>query len=189
MDKCVLLESLAEGPVIASVKDEKGLALALKSDVAVVFLLYGDILDIGEMTQRVHEVGKTAFVHLDMVDGLAPREISVDFIAKSTAADGVISTKPQLIRRARDLGLLAVQRFFLLDSMALQNVKKHLAQDTPDLIEILPGVLPKAIRHLSESTGKPIIAGGLIFEKEDVVAALAAGAVAVSATRPEIWKM
>lgn len=189
MNQTQLLELLADGPVIASVKNEQGLVLALESDVSVVFLLYGDILDIGSLTRRIKAAGKVAFVHLDLVEGLAAREISVDFVARATSADGVISTKPQLIRRAMELGLVAVQRFFLLDSMALQNVEKHLSQDTPDLVEVLPGVLPKAIRQLSDSTGKPIIAGGLISEKEDVLAALACGAVAVSATRPEIWRM
>ncbi len=189
MDKRQLLDLLADGPVIASVKNEEGLAAALKSDMGVVFLLYGDLLDIGDLTRRVKAAGKAVFLHLDLVEGLAAREVTVDFVARSTAADGVISTKPQLIRRARELGLVAVQRFFLLDSMALCNIEKHLTQDNPDLIEILPGLMPRVIRQLSDATGKPIIAGGLIESKEDVMAALAAGAVAVSVTRPDIWAM
>ncbi|MEG1720939.1 MAG: glycerol-3-phosphate responsive antiterminator, partial [Pseudoflavonifractor sp.] len=37
------------------------------------------------------------------------------------------------------------------------------------------------------TTGKPIIAGGLIADKEDVTSALSAGAIAVSSTNREIW--
>ena len=40
MDRASLLELLADGPVIAAVKDDAGLEAALKSDVAVLFLLY-----------------------------------------------------------------------------------------------------------------------------------------------------
>lgn len=189
MDKKKLLDLLVDGPIIASVKDEEGLVAALKSDASVVFLLYGDLLDIGDLTRRVKSTGKAVFLHLDLVEGLAPREVTVDFIARNTAADGVISTKPQLIRRAKELGLVTVQRFFLLDSMAFRNIEKHLVQDNPDLIEILPGLMPRVIRQISDATGKPIIAGGLIECKEDVMAALAAGAVAVSVTRPHIWAM
>ena len=65
---------------------------ALKSDVGVIFLLFGDVLNIGEMVGRAHAAGKAVFVHLDLVDGLAAREVSVDFIARNTAADGVLST-------------------------------------------------------------------------------------------------
>lgn len=52
MDKAQLLELLDVGPVIASVKDEAGLSAALKSDVGVIFLLFGDVLNIGEMVGR-----------------------------------------------------------------------------------------------------------------------------------------
>ena len=167
----------------------QGLEAALKSDVAVLFLLYGDILTIGETIARIHQAGKRAFVHLDLIDGLSAREISADFIARHTAADGVISTKSALTKRARELGLVSIQRVFLLDSMALNNVERHFSQESADLVEVLPGLMPKIIRQLCRTTGKPIIAGGLISDKEDVTGALGAGAVAVSSTNPAVWAM
>ena len=189
MNRLQLLELLADGPVIAAVKDEAGLAAALTSDVAVIFLLYGDVLTIGDMASRVHQAGKKVFVHLDLVDGLASREIAADFIARNTVADGVLSTKAGLCRRAKDLGLIAIQRFFLLDSMALKNIEHPPTHDPSDLIEVLPGLMPKMIRRIIGITGKPVIAGGLISDKEDVTGALGAGAVAVSTTNPAVWDM
>lgn len=189
LDKTALLELLAEDPVIASVKDDEGLAAAVESDVSVVFLLYGDVLNIGELVRRVHDAGKAAFVHVDLVDGLASREISADFLARNTLADGLLSTKATMTRRAKELGLVAVQRFFLLDSMAISNIEKHLAPECSDLIEVLPGLMPKVIRRVCAVTDKPVIAGGLITDKEDVTGALAAGAVAVSSTNPGVWGM
>lgn len=188
MDRNKLLDLLAEGPVIAAVKDGDGLAAALESDVSVIFLLSGDVLTISDTAARVKKAGKRAFVHLDLVDGLASREVSVDFIARQTAADGIISTKAALTRRGRELGLVAIQRFFLLDSMALDNIQRQRPQDA-DLIEVLPGLMPKIIRRAGQITGKPVIAGGLISDKEDVTAALSAGAVAVSTTNPNVWRM
>lgn len=189
MNRLQLLELLADGPVIAAVKDEAGLAAALKSDVAVIFLLYGDVLTIGDTASRVHRAGKKVFVHLDLVDGLSSREIAADFVAKNTVADGVLSTKAALCRRAKELGLLSIQRFFLLDSMALKNIEHPPAHDPSDLIEVLPGLMPKMIRRIIGITGKPVIAGGLISDKEDVTGALGAGAVAVSTTNPAVWDM
>lgn len=188
MDRNKLLDLLAEGPVIAAVKDGDGLAAALESDVSVIFLLSGDVLTISDTAARVKKAGKRAFVHLDLVDGLASREVSVDFIARQTAADGIISTKAALTRRGRELGLVSIQRFFLLDSMALDNIQRQRPQDA-DLIEVLPGLMPKIIRRVGQITGKPVIAGGLISDKEDVTAALSAGAVAVSTTNPDVWRM
>ena len=189
MDTPQLLELLADGPVIAAVKDDSGLDRALDSDVSVLFLLYGDILTIRDTVARVREAGKRVFVHLDLIEGLSTREISADFIARSTAADGVISTRPALTRRARELGLVAIQRIFLLDSMALKNVERHFSQESADLVEVLPGLMPKIIRQLCRTTGRPIIAGGLLTDKEDVTGALGAGAVAVSSTNPAVWAM
>lgn len=49
--------------------------------------------------------------------------------------------------------------------------------------------MPKMIRRLAQSTGKPIIAGGLISGKEDVTGALGAGAAAGATTNPAVWAM
>lgn len=97
--------------------------------------------------------GKVPFVHADLIDGLSAREVAVDFIAAQPAAAGIISTKPALIRRARELGLCAVQRFFVLDSIALENLKRQLENTRPDSIEILPGVMPKVIRRITGFAG------------------------------------
>ena len=106
---------------------------------------------------------------------------------RRVAAAGIISTKPALIRRARELGLCAVQRFFVLDSIALENLKRQLENTRPDSIEILPGVMPKVIRRITGFARVPVIAGGLISDKEDIIAALDAGAAAISSTNPAIW--
>lgn len=189
LEKRELLELLADGPVIASVKDDAGLNAAVASEVSVVFLLYGDVLTVKDLVQRAHDAGKAVFVHIDLIEGLASREVSVDFIAKNTAADGVLSTKVALTRRAKELGLVSIQRFFLLDSMAISNIEKHLSPDCSDLIEILPGLMPKIISRVCRISGKPVITGGLITDKEDVTNALSAGAVAVSTTNPDVWNM
>ena len=188
MERNQLLNLLAAGPVIAAVKGGDGLEAALDSDVPVIFLLSGDILSVADAAARVRKAGKRVFVHLDLIDGLAAREVSADFIARQTAADGIISTKAALTRRGRELGLVTIQRFFLLDSMALDNIQRQKAQDC-DLIEVLPGLMPKIIRRVAQLTGKPVIAGGLISDQEDVTSALSAGAVAVSTTNPAVWRM
>ena len=41
-------EAIQEAPVIAAVKNDMGLAHALRSECAAVFILYGTILDIGQ---------------------------------------------------------------------------------------------------------------------------------------------
>lgn len=180
-----LLEWFEEVPIVAAAKSEEELERCLQSKSRVIFLLFGDICAIASLVDRVKAAGKIAIVHLDLVDGLAPKDVSVDFIAEQTKADGVISTKNSLIRYAHQKGLLTIQRYFLLDSRVLENMSKNASP--ADFFEVLPGVMPKIIRHLAETTGKPIIAGGMIRDKEDVMNALSAGAVAISSTNSDVW--
>ena len=175
-------------PVIAAVKDEKGLDACLSAPCRVVFVLYGSIMDIPDIISRIRDAGKTPLVHLDLVDGLAARESAVDFIRFRTSAEGIISTKSVLIKRAKELGLIAIQRFFLLDSLALTNIAKQVRLNAPDVIEIIPGVMPKVIRMVTERSPLPVIAGGLIHDVEDIQNALNAGATAISATNITLWQ-
>ena len=180
---------LEESPVIAAVKDEEGLARSLTSECGVIFVLFGDICSIAEIVERGKAGGKRVMVHLDLIAGLSLKEVAVDFIQKYTKADGIITTKPALIRRARELGLESVLRFFALDSMAFENIRRQLAAVRPGFVEVLPGQMPKVIRRITRDTSVPVIAGGLIAEKEDVLAALDAGAVAISTTNGNVWFM
>ncbi|MDR1507511.1 MAG: glycerol-3-phosphate responsive antiterminator [Treponema sp.] len=173
---------LRKTQVIPAVKTTANLDRVLAGNRGIVFTLFGDIVTIPGIVKKIKDAGKAALVHIDLVDGLASRDIAVDFLAENTEADGIISTKGNLISRAKILGLITVQRFFVLDSMALINIEKHFAQDCSDAVEILPGVMPKIIRKISSITKKPIIAGGLVSDEEDVKAALDAGAVSVSST-------
>ena len=185
-----LERALQKKPIIAAVKDNHGLPRALQSDVEAIFVLFGDILDISQITAQIKAAGKAAFVHVDLVEGLSRHEIAVDFISKNTLADGIISTKLSQIQRAKSCGLISIQRFFLLDSLAIRNVEKQLSQkDSADFIEVLPGLMPKIIRSLCSKATKPLIAGGLINEKDDATAALGAGALAVSSTDEEVWEL
>ncbi len=176
-------------PVIAAIKDDEGLNGCTQCDSRVVFVLYGTVCNIGDIVGKIKDAGKTAIVHIDLVAGLSSKEVSVDYIKRETRADGIISTRPALLRRAQELSLITIQRYFLIDSIAFHNITKQLEMYRPDFIEILPGVMPKVIRRLCSSVNTPIIAGGLVADKEDVMAALGAGAVAVSTTNQTIWEM
>lgn len=180
---------VSDCPVIAAVKDDQGLAKSLTLDSGMIFILYGDVCSIGRIVAAIKDAGKTAIVHMDLLDGLSGKEVAVDYIKENTRADGIITTKPQLIKRAKELGLYTIMRFFVIDSMAFQNIERQGLAVKPDLIEVLPGVMPKVIAKVCKITRIPIIAGGLVADKEDAVAALKAGAISVSTTNRDVWVM
>ncbi len=187
------IEKLEANPVIAAIKDDKGLDNAIKTDCEIIFILYGDVCAIPNIVERVKKSGKIAMVHLDLITGLNnTKEISVDFIKNNTLADGIITTKGNLIGRAKELGLCTVLRYFVIDSMALVNIEKQDRHgiSQPDVIEILPGiVLPKIIKRVNEVSRVPVLAGGLITDRDDVMNALNNGVLAVSTTNEGVWKL
>lgn len=159
-------------PIIAAVKTEEQLERALTSGSNIIFFLFGNICNIPKLVESVKERGKYAFVHLDLINGLAAKEIAADYIRSFTQADGVLSTKPPILRHAKEIGLITVLRVFVLDSLALDNIEKLRAACNPDLIELVPGLMPKIIRQVHSLHRTPLIAGGLIRDKEDTVSAL-----------------
>ena len=183
-----MMSVLEQNPVLPAVKDTGRLEVCLAQPAGVVFLLCGDILNIDRLIDRVHQAGKYAVVHADLVAGLAPREIAVDFLHRC-GADGIISTRPMLLRRGRELGLLTVLRVFAIDSKAVSNLGRETEGGMPDVIEILPGTLCKVLRRLSRELPVPLIAGGLLSDKADVLAALGAGALCVSASDESLWAL
>ena len=182
-------EAFEDFPIIAAIRNEAELFECLKTECQNVFILYGDLMSIGNIVKKITDSGKYAYVHMDMIEGLGSREISVDYIKANTSAAGIISTKSVLIKRAKELDLFAIQRFFILDSLSLRNVKKQIEQSRPDFIEILPGIMPKIIRQIKNAGIRHVIAGGLISEKDDILNALDAGATAISTTNLNLWYM
>ena len=183
-----LMDAIQEMPVIAAVKDDAGLCSALTNEnIRVVFVLYGDICNISSIVRRIHEAGRFAVVHIDLIAGLAGKEVAVDFIRNTTEADGIISTRQSFIRRAKELGLAAILRVFLLDSIALESL--DIPANLPDCLDLLPGAMPKILRRVCAKAKVPVLTGGLIADKEDVMAALEAGATAISTTNQAVWDM
>ena len=58
-----------------------------------------------------------------------------------------------------------------------------------DIIEILPGILPNQIKEIKKRTNIPIVAGGLISTKKEVMDALNSEAIAISSSNYNVWLM
>ena len=182
-------QALARRPVIASVREESAMALAAESGVAAIFILGGSIFSLPDMIRMAHDRGKYAFLHMDLAEGLGRDDAAVEWCARVLKLDGLISTRPQPLRRASELGMITIQRLFLMDSPSFEHGKRLLRNTPPDMAEVLPGIAPKAIRQLCEALDKPVIAGGLVTEAREIALALQAGAAAVSVGDEQLWNL
>lgn len=179
-----LLACLECNPVIAAVTDEKW-QQALSSPAMVIFYLSANLLTVEEKVRQAHEAEKYVMVHMDLAEGIGRDRSGIRFLAQC-GVDGIISTRAQLIRLAKEQNLITVQRFFALDSKGMESIEEMLRTTNPHLMEIMPGVIGKAIQRFRKN-GIAVIAGGLIETKQEVTDALGAGATAVSTGQQTLW--
>lgn len=184
-----LMRSLEENPIIAAVKSADQLERAIKGDNEVIFLLNGSIFNMKQEIEQIKKKGKVCFIHFDLIDGLGKNITALEYLHKEFQPDGIISTKPNIILMAKKMGLITIQRHFIIDSMSLKNTIDIVKDTKPDAVEILPGVIDTVIEQIKSETNIPIIAGGLISKKEHIIQCIKAGVIGISSTNESVWNM
>ncbi|MDD4377526.1 MAG: glycerol-3-phosphate responsive antiterminator [Eubacteriales bacterium] len=177
-----------KNPIAAAIRTEKDFSCALKSDVEVIFLLQSNIMTLNQCVKEIHSVGKKAFVHVDFAEGLGKDRFGLEFLAKQ-GVDGILTTRTNIVKAAKDLKMIAVQRFFIVDSHSVDTAVDSIKVSKPDIIEMMPGIVTKKIAEFAAKVEMPIIAGGLVEELDEVQTALRAGATAVSTGNSQLWYM
>src|SRR6056297_3251631 len=174
--------------VIAALRNNEEFRKALWSDAILLFVLSGDISNLSKMMEEARKYDKLIFLHIDLIKGIAADKAGIKFLADNNLCDGIVSTKSNLIKEAQKWDLMAVQRLFLLDSASLNSGENMIKNNEPDAIEILPGIAaPYFIDHVSNINDCPVIAGGLIREKEEINKLIEKGVMAISSSDHHLW--
>jgi glycerol uptake operon antiterminator len=184
-----VVESLEINPIIAALPHIEMPDILLSAPIEVVFILSGNILEIRERVGILKDNGKKVFVHADLIEGLGRDLPAVDFIQKEVKPDGILSTRSNLLKHAKNIGLVTVQRLFLVDSLSFESGIKMVKSYEPDFVEVMPGIIPRAIGELRSNIRQPIIAGGMITHKDDIIQAIKAGGLAVSTSKSSLWEL
>lgn len=174
--------------IIAAVRTTEEFEAALLSKVGIIFDLSPDIMSLSQRSRAAKSAGKKLFIHMDLASGIG-KDASGVLFAKNAGVDGIISTRVNIIKLAREAGLFTVQRFFIVDSHSVDTSIDSIRQSKPDMIEVMPGIVTKVIDTLREKVNPPIIAGGLIESKSEIAFAEKAGAYAVSTGKKELWNL
>lgn len=171
-------------PAIRKMKDfEKG----LETSREWIVFLESRLSQLNSLVEYAKRANKKVLIHFDLIQGLKADEYGMEYLVREIKPDGILSTRGNIIKLAKKHKLLAIQRMFLLDSVALEQNLKLSEQYQPDCIEVLPGLMPEIIQRIHENTNIPVIAGGLITTTQEVMAALNAGAIAISTSNQQLW--
>lgn len=183
------MEQVLSDPIVPGVRDLALLAPEFLIRPRTVFILGGSLNDLGEPIASLQRVGFRCFVHVDLLRGLSTDNEGIRFLADYMGPTGIITTHAGVVQAAREVGMLTLLRIFALDSKGLTSGLAQARNANADAVEILPGVVPRAVKYVSERLRLPVIAGGLIVSVDDVREALEAGATAVSTSSPPLWTL
>ncbi len=187
--KGIIIDRVELNPVIAAVQNEEDLEIAINSQVTTIFLLCADIFNAKSLVDKIKTAGKSALIHIDFLEGIGKDAKAIDYIIEVIRPDGVISTKSSHIKIAKEKGMFTIQRFFLIDNKSYEMTKQSVKSRQPDMIEIMPGVMPGVINRMIKELSIPVIAGGLIDSKQDIMEILKAGAIGASTSKKKLWEL
>lgn len=172
-------------PAIRKIEDIEKMMASNYEYIVILDLHVSRLKPIFQLA-KVHN--KKLIIHMDLVHGLKSDEYSTEFICQEYKPFAVISTKGNVIQKARQKGIKSIQRMFLLDTSSIEKSVALMERVQPDFIEVLPGIMPKLIRDIRKRTDREIFAGGLIDSIEEVEQAYAAGAITITTSNKTLWK-
>jgi glycerol uptake operon antiterminator len=182
------VDVLKKSPVIAAFRDLQSLRAEELDRIGVLFILGGTIFDLPGLIDKAATYGKLVFVDIDLIKGVGKDAPGIQYLAKEIHAQGIITTRSNLIKSAQKEGLISIQRIFVLDSESLTGGLNVIEKSMPDAVEILPGlILPKIMNRITARVSVPVIAGGLITSREEIREILSSGAVGVSTTTSSLF--
>jgi glycerol uptake operon antiterminator len=175
--------------VIPSVREMKYLSLSCKAKSPIILLSNTDIGNLMLQVDYVHKHGKQAFAHLELIGGFAPDIAGMKLLKNMYHLDGVFTTNIQAGNMAKNLGLIVVYRFFLIDSRSLKRTSEILRKNKFDAIETLPAYC--AMQEFADlqqlGSGIPFIAGGFVRDSKMVAKIFAAGMCGITTSKTELW--
>lgn len=180
-------DSLLENPITAAIDQLSKLNNAIKSPCENIFLLKGNIFNLKEMAFRVQSKEKGIYIDVDNIDGFSKDTWSLEYIVKNIRPDGIITSKANLIKLAKDMGAFAILKLIIYDSNSLYDGIETIKSTRPHVVEIMPGIMPNIINKVFNETKMPIIASGLIMTKDDVEKVLNSGAIGISSSNEKVW--
>ncbi|WEG13812.1 glycerol-3-phosphate responsive antiterminator [Pullulanibacillus sp. KACC 23026] len=189
MERGLLLFHFKEPIILPALRHLEDLEDILNLPQPYMVILDSHIARLQPIIKMARKHAKKVLLHADLINGLKSDEHAAEFLCQEIRPDGLISTRGSVLQVAKRKKLLAIQRIFLLDSLSIETSFRTFDKVKPDLVELLPGVVPNMIKEVSQRTNVPLIAGGLIRTEQDVRMAIQAGATAITTSNKKLWRL
>ncbi|GAB6159277.1 glycerol-3-phosphate responsive antiterminator [Desulfotomaculum varum] len=185
-----LIRMLLNKPVAAAVRRLEDMEEVLRHpNINAIFLLGGDINYLPPVVKRVRMTNKILFIHIDLLEGIG-KDRAGTCLLKRMGVQGIVTTKGNLAKIAKEEGLCVIQRVFIVDSESVKTAIKVADSIKPHAVEILPATIPSyIIGDMKKALGLPVLGGGLLKTEQDLREALDKGFDAISTSLRFLWNI
>ncbi|WP_338751574.1 glycerol-3-phosphate responsive antiterminator [Bacillus sp. FJAT-52991] len=189
--RTVLQERLQTHKMVAAVKEPKYIekAIKYKDNLSAVLLMTGTILTVKKYVDFIQSHGLPVILHVEKIGGLEMDRDGIEFVKRNVQPHAIVTTRTSIIKKAKSSGLVVVQRIFLIDTEVYTNLVKDIQYIQADVIEIMPCRVPDFLNKISKVSPVPTITGGLLNSPEHAKQALENGALAITTSNPDMWKI
>ena len=154
--------------------------------ISTIVLRHCNLLDLRPILDHAFEREVAVYVNVDHIDGIHPDSAGLRFLAHQLHIAGIVSSNPRILTLGKGFELETIQRLFAVDSTGLETALESVDSQNVDLLDISPAlVIPYVVSHTVLPL--PFIGSGLISTFQQVQSVLRAGALRVTATRPELY--
>jgi glycerol uptake operon antiterminator len=172
--------------IIPALSTHQMLRSFIKTDHEIGILMNFQLAQLEGLISELRDANKKVFVHLELIKGLSNDEFGAIYLIQEFKVDGIITTKPKVIELCKKRNVYGIMRFFLKDTLSLEQSFEMMTYTHPDAVEILPAI-PKMVDLVKSHISIPVILGGLIKSESEVEDAFKAGAMAVTTSSKALW--
>lgn len=175
--------------IIPAAHQERDIEKIIALDGEYLVMLETHIAQLKSLVNLAKSANKKVILHADLINGLKNDDYGAEYLCQEIRPAGIVSTRSNVVIKAKQQHIIAIQRLFTIDSSAYAKGIAMIKKTNPDAIELLPGILPNQIARMKAMMNIPLIAGGLIETEEQVNAALKNGAVAITTSNKKLWNL
>ncbi len=173
--------------ILPAISSHQSLKKFLELPLTYGILMNFQLAQLDELVQLMKQKGKKVLIHAELIKGLSSDEYGAIYLIQKLKVDGIISSKPKVIEVCKKRNVIGIFRFFLKDSMSLEQSIELTRKVSPDYLEVLPATAVDIIGYLKNELTQPIMLGGLIQSEHQIRNCIKQGAVGVTTSNPEFW--
>ncbi len=173
--------------IIPAISNHKNMKTFLESDLKYGILMNFQLAQLEDLVKVMKKNNKKVLIHSELIKGLSSDEYGAIYLIQTLNVDGIISSKPKVIEVCKKRSVIGIYRFFIKDSISLEQSLDIGRRLNPSFVEILPSTCYELIPYIKKKIACEVLMGGLIKNETQVERCFSHGAIALTTSDADLW--